>query len=335
MRAPRLRPSRVWRGGLGRDPFRVGLAALVATVLLGVLISVLSNVQLGKSGYVAHLEHTAGLRVSESVQVAGVDSGEVTGIAVEGDKVVVDFTVDNDIRLGRDTQAAVKVSTLLGTHYLDVDPIGPGELEDGVVPLSQTSVPFNLQDVIDKGTEAADRLDSALLGQALSEVAETLRAAGPEFLPALEGVDRISRVVSERTDQLGELLDSSRAVADQLAASSDDLITLMRRTNLVAAELTARRQQIRRLLRDVASLSATVRTLIRETDADFGPAMDNLQGLLEVLRAKDKELRTSLHNLAVASRYLANATGNGPWVELLIPDTDDSTHCAEGGEGCQ
>ena len=335
MRLPAVKLSALRGAFRERDPFRIGIVATAVTVLLGVLVTFLSTVQLGASGYTAELEHTAGLRVGESVQVAGVDSGKVTGIELEGKKVIVEFTVDSDIRLGRDTRAEVKVATLLGTHYLDVDPIGPGELPDDRVPLAQTGVPFNLQDVIDKGTAAADELDSELLGQALSEVADTLRAAGPEFLPALQGIDRVSRVVAERSGQLTSLLQSSRGVADQLSASSGDLLELMRQTNLVVAELTARRTQIRQMLRNVRSLSLTVQAILRETRADVGPALANLETVLEVLRAKDQEVRSSLHTLAVGSRYLANATGNGPWIELLVPGEDDSTYCSEGGGGCQ
>jgi phospholipid/cholesterol/gamma-HCH transport system substrate-binding protein len=318
----------------GRDPFRIGIAAILGLALLGVFIVVISTVSFGSRSYTAQLPHTAGLRVGESVQVAGVDSGEVRGIELEGKRVVVHFTVDRSIRLGRDTTAAVKVSTLLGTHYLDIDPQGTGELRDDLVPLAQTSVPFNLQDVIDKGTAAANKLDSALLGQALSTVADTLRASGPEFLPALEGVDRISRVVSERTDQFGRLLTSSREVADQLAQSSDDLIRLMRQTNLVVDELLRRREAIHRLLLDVRTLAVSVRGIIADTKQDIGPALDNFDKVLKILKGKDDELRAALHKLAVAGRYLANAAGNGPWIELLIPGQADDLYC-NTGSGCR
>ena len=333
-------PSIPLRGANGkvfgnRDPFRIGIAAFVAMAVLGAFVVVISTVSFGTKGYTAFLPHTAGLRVGESVQVAGVDSGEVRGIHLDGDKVLVDFTVDRSIRLGRDTTAAVKVSTLLGTHYLDIDPQGPGELSDDRVPLAQTSVPFNLQDVIDKGTAAADKLDSALLGQALSTVADTLRASGPDFLPALEGVDRLSRVVSTRTDQFGKLLTSSREVADQLAASSDDLIRLMRQTNLVVDELLRRREAIHRLLIDVRVLAASVRGVIRDTKQDVGPALDNFDKVLRILKSKDDQLRGALHKLAVAGRYLANAAGNGPWIELLIPGQSDDLYCSNGGSGCR
>jgi phospholipid/cholesterol/gamma-HCH transport system substrate-binding protein len=317
-----------------RDPFRIGIAAFVALGLLGVFVVVISTVSFGTKSYTAQLPHTAGLRVGESVQVAGVDSGKVRGIELDGNRVRVSFTVDRSIRLGRDTTAAVKVSTLLGTHYLDIDPQGSGELKDDLVPLAQTSVPFNLQDVIDKGTVAADKLDSALLGQALSTVADTLKASGPDFLPALEGVDRISRVVAKRTDQFGDLLTSSREVADQLAESSDDLIKLMRQTNVVVDELLKRREAIHRLLLDVRVLATSVRGVIADTKQDIGPALDNLDKVLKILKSKDDQLRGALHKLGVAGRYLANAAGNGPWIELLIPGQSDDLYC-NGGSGCQ
>ncbi len=332
-------PSLPVRGSGGklfgdRDPFRIGIAAFVGLALMGVFVVVISTVSFGTKTYTAQLPHTAGLRVGESVQVAGVDSGQVRGIELDGNRVLVSFTVDRSIRLGRDTTAAVKVSTLLGTHYLDIDPQGTGELNDDRVPLAQTSVPFNLQDVIDKGTEAADKLDSALLGQALSTVADTLKASGPDFLPALEGVDRISRVVSKRTEQFGQLLTSSREVADQLAESSDDLIRLMRQTNVVVDELLKRREAIHRLLLDVRVLAVSVRGIIADTKQDIGPALDNLDKVLTILKSKDDELRGALHKLAVASRYLANAAGNGPWIELLIPGQSDDLYC-NGGSGCR
>ena len=335
MKLPSFSLRRSGQGGrVERDPFRIGILAFVGLGLLGLFVVVISTVSFGTKSYSAQLPHTAGLRVGESVQVAGVDSGEVRGIHLDGNRVRVDFTVDRSIRLGRDTTAAVKVSTLLGTHYLDVDPQGPGELRDDLVPLSQTSVPFNLQDVINKGTAAADKLDSALLGQALSTVADTLRASGPEFLPALQGVDRLSQVVAKRSDQFGELLRSSRQVADQLAESSDDLIRLMRQTNLVVDELLKRREAIHRLLLDVRVLATSVRGIIADTKQDIGPALDEFDKVLKILRSKDDQLRGALHKLAVSGRYLANAAGNGPWIELLIPGQSDDLYC-NGGSGCQ
>ena len=321
-----------------RDPFRIGLVAVLVTGLLGVLVVVISTVSFGTKGYHARLEHTGGIRVGESVQVAGVDSGEVTGLEIDGSSVLVSFRLDRGIDLGQDSTAQVKVATLLGSHMLAVDPRGGGALEGDTIPLTQTSVPYNLQDVIDKGTGALNKLDSNLLGQALSTVADTLKASGPEVLPALQGVDRVSQVVSRRGDQIEQLLTSSRKVADQLADSSGDLVALMRQTNLVVSELLRRRASIHQLLVDVADLSQALTGIVNDTKADVGPTLDKLDQVLTVLNGRDKDIRTALHNLAVGARYLANATGNGPWAELLVAGLPDDIWCTtEGaaGGGCR
>ena len=64
--------------------------------------------------------------------------------------------LDSDVDLGSRTEATVKVATLLGTHYLEVDPSGTGALADGTIPLERTSVPYNLQDVMESGARALD-----------------------------------------------------------------------------------------------------------------------------------------------------------------------------------
>lgn len=316
-----------------RDPFAIGIAAIAALGLLGGLILLVSTVPFGTRSYSAELSHTAGIRKGESVQLAGVDVGEVTGTELAGSKVIVSFNVDKGIKLGRETTAAVKVATLLGTHYLEVDPQGGGELPDGRIPLAQTSVPFNLQDVIDAGTAGLDELDPVLLGRALSSVADTLQASGEELGPALDGITRISRVVAKRSGQYGDLLAATRDVTDQLSRSSDDLVVLMEQASLVSRTLTQRRDVIHRLLINVESLSTALSGIVNDTRDDIRPTLRDLKVVTDVLREREKQLAKALSDLNVGARYIANATGNGPFADLNVPPgVADNIHCLTASE---
>lgn len=320
---------------LSRDnPFRVGLAAFVVLGLLGVAVLVISVIPFGANTYRAELSHTAGLRSGEGVQIAGVEVGEIRKVEVADDRVLVEFTVDNDIVLGSQTRAAVKVGTLLGTHYLAITPKGDGELEDDTIPLARTSVPFNLQDVIDKGTEAVDKVDGKLVAKALSVVADTLRAAGPRLAPAFTGIRRISRVITQREDQIADLLEASRLISDQLSSSTGDLVQLMKQSNLVIQELVRRRAAIRDLLQDIASITASINGIMDDNEDALRPILRDLDTVVGVLVSRDKDLRAALHNLAVTARYFANATGDGPFVNLYFPDNvPDKVRCGPAG-GC-
>jgi len=317
-----------------RDPLRVGIVTLVVLGLLGGLIVLLSVRTFGTTTYTALLEHTAGLRKGEDVQVHGVVSGEVTGIEIEQSHVRVTFALDSDISLGERTTATVKVATLLGTHYLEVDPDGTGSLADNQIPLERTAVPYNLQDVLEKGSEALGELDPELLAEALTAMAGTLGASQEEIGPALEGVARLSEVVSRRSDQVGALLESTRRVTDQLSASSTDIVGLMEQTNLVVGEITARREAIHRLLVETTDLSKALTAIVRSTNGRLRPALEDVNAVLDTLNSQDKQLTRLLENMAPAVRYVANATGSGPYLPLYVKPpaipADDTTCRLEG-----
>lgn len=310
-----------------RDPFRIGLVAIVIGGLVGLGIVVLSVVSFGTGSYTAVLEHTAGLRKGEDVQVHGVSVGKVTGVRLMDTTVEVSFVLDEDIELGSETTASVKVATLLGTHYLEVDPQGSGSLADGRIPIERTVVPYNLQDVIEVGATRLEELDPVQLARALTAASETLSASGDEIGPALEGVARLSEVVSRRSGQTGELLRAARKVTDQLADSSGDIVGLMKQTNLVVGEITARRAAIHRLLVETTSLARALTAIVAETKGALKPALEDLNLALDTLNAQDDALERVLALMAPAARYVANATGSGRFIDLytLSPalPTDD------------
>lgn len=302
-----------------RDPFRVGVVALSLALVAGLGVLVLGLRDLGAREYTAVLAQTAGLRPGEDVSVHGVPSGKVRSTELVGDTVHVRFTLDDGVALGSATTAEVKVATLLGTHYLAVEPRGAGALADDTIPLARTSVPFNLQDVLEKGTAAVEELDPVVLARALTEVSRTLGASGDQVGPALTGIARLSEVVSARNDQTTRLLRAGRRVTEQLSASSGDLVGLMKQADLVIAEITRRRAAIHTLLTETTRLSDNLASIMADTRADLGPAFRKLNAVLATLRQQDATLKRLLHTAAPAVRYVANATGDGPWTELWLP----------------
>ena len=66
-----------------RDPFRIGIVAIVLAGLVGLVVVGISVIPFGKKSYTAILAQTAGLRVSEDVKVHGVPVGQIKGIALE------------------------------------------------------------------------------------------------------------------------------------------------------------------------------------------------------------------------------------------------------------
>ena len=301
-----------------RNGFRVGLGTIGVGLLICGLVVAISVIPFGKDTYSVLLSQTAGLRAKEDVQINGVPVGQIRSIAIEGKHVRVKFTVDSDIHLGPQTTADVKVATLLGTHLLALKPRGSGDLPNDTIPMSQTSVPFNLQDVIEQGSAKLDEIDPKLIAQTLTTLTNELGPASDELGPALTGVAQFSSMVNARSEQFGELLTAARNVSDQLSRSSGDIIALMKQTNLVVSEVTARRDAIHRLLVETTRLSKNLVAIIDQTRADMKPALQALNDVLGTLHKQDDMLKGVLDTMAPALRYVANATGNGPWADLYL-----------------
>lgn len=315
----------------------IGLIGIAVLVALAVVVTGLAAMTPGKRTYAVLLEHTAGLRVGEEVQVAGVEAGEVTDIVLQDNDVKVLFTLDDHYRLGADTRAEVKVATLLGTHFLLVVPKGEGELEDATIPMAQTRVAYNLQDVLDDVEPELSELDPDLIAESFDVLADTLEPSQEELLPALEGIRDLSQTIDRRSDQFGDLLEAARSVTAQLAASSGDLVGLMRQSDLILDELRRRREVISALLRDTTGLARTLQGTLADTRADTGPLLRDLRRVITVLRKHDKSLTRGVRSLAVASRYFANASGNGPWLDQhLSTGIPDNLYCGlPVGERCR
>src|SRR3546814_8473897 len=77
-------------------------------LLAGVIL--LARSAAGSVSYSAELAHANGLRAGDKVRVAGLDVGTVDSISARGTTVHVDFSLDRDARLTRETATSVKLA---------------------------------------------------------------------------------------------------------------------------------------------------------------------------------------------------------------------------------
>lgn len=318
---------------LGERTF--GIIGIAGTILIGLIVAAISFIPFGEREYSAILEHSAGLRAGEDVQVAGVNSGQVQGLELAGQRVKVTFTLDKDIHLGRSSTATVKVATLLGSHYLEIAPAGSGSLRGGTIPVDQTSVPFNLQDVIEGSTKALDTLDGAALAESLTAISDAVGPSTDEARATLDGLTELAAATARHSDDMRRLLASSRDVTDRLVTQTADIIALMRNSALILDELVKRRDLIHQTLIDARRLADEVNAILRDRDKEIGELQRDFTAALANLRKQEKQIEASIDGLATAAHMLANAAGNGPWIDLHAASliTDD-TACGGPG-GCE
>jgi len=269
--------------------------------------------------YRAEFTDASGLRSGNIVQVGGIRAGRVDEVELEGAKVVVTFEVDGDVEFGTDSQASIEVLNLLGEKYLQLTPAGTGQLdEDSVIPASRTESAYDIVGVFGDLTTTTERIDTGKLEKALSAVSDTMNTTAPQVHSTFEGISRLSRTVASRDEQIQSLLNSSHSVSKLLANRSTDIVKLMDRSDLVFQEVERRKEAIHRLLVNARILADELRGLARDNQAEIGPALQQVDDLLDMLIRKEGQLKATLHAVGPYSAILGNIIGTGPWFDAYV-----------------
>lgn len=315
-----------------------GMVGALVLVLIAVLAVAGPQVLfwLRTGDYTADFANASGLAAGDQVYVAGVATGRVTAVRLAGDHVEVRFRLDRAQPLGDRTTASIKVATLLGRRYLAVVPAGEGN--PGAIPVARTSVPYTLDDISRDTTSTAEQLDLPALQRMLATITEVTPTDNGVVNKTLTGVSAVAAIVAQREGQIRTLLTSAQTVTNSLLQQQATLVTLLGDAGLVAQMLSQRRQVIRTMITDLAALTTQVSQFLKAN----GPAVDQLltrlHSITALLAQNDQAIGATLTQLAPTVRYLANATGNGPWGDVSGPagPLPDNLLCVAGlVRGCR
>jgi phospholipid/cholesterol/gamma-HCH transport system substrate-binding protein len=269
--------------------------------------------------YHAELADASGLRKGQMVQIAGTRVGRVSSLRIEDDKVVAEFDVDPGVEFGPETGASVEVLNLLGEKYLELQPAGSGQMEDGgTIPLERTAAAYDIVGVLGDLTTTTEQIDDERLQEAFAAISETLNSSSTEIESSFTGLSRLSRTIASRDRELAGLLDSAESVSGLLAERRTDLVALMKDSSLVFDELDKRRAAIDRLLRNARALAVQLKGLAEDNEDEIGPALEQLAVTTTMLKAKKKELRQTAAAMGPYVDILGIIVGTGPWFDAYL-----------------
>jgi phospholipid/cholesterol/gamma-HCH transport system substrate-binding protein len=271
----------------------------------------------GTSDYSAYFAEAGGIKAGSDVRVSGLGVGRVSGIHLDGTKVLVDFTVRDGVQLGDRTEAAIKTETVLGTKFLELTPRGDGALA-GPIPLERTKSPYDLPDALGDLTTTISALDTTQLSSALTTLADTFKDTPPDLKIALEGVARFSDTLNNRDAALRNLLTKANTVTAVLAKRSDQIAGLVANANALLAELLLQRNSVDALMNNLTAVSHQISALVNDNRTQLKPAVDKLNGVLGILDNRKKELQRTLYLLRRYAMSFGEVLGSGPFFKASL-----------------
>ena len=316
-------PPKAPRGQLrfrDRDPKMIGVwgaAGVVALMAISLNYDRIPYLN-GMHGGTVYVADAAGLNTGDSVQVAGMKVGSVRKIALDGDRVRVDFAIDTGVALGSDTSAQIKTDSILGRRALAVYSDGRGELEDATVPLERTSVPYSLTSALGDLSDTVEAMDTDSVQDALDVLAETMEQSSPEVRGAIDGITRLSRSLNERDEAVRELLDKAASSTDVLGERSEQINQLMVDGNTLFTQLDLRKRALSELIVNIDELARQLSGVVQDNEAQIGPALDKLEQVSDLLIRNREDIDLGLRRIVPFSTALSEAVASGPWFNAYV-----------------
>ncbi len=303
----------------GSNRVRNGLMGiLVLLLVIGVGQSFASVPMLfATPTYYADFADTGGINNGDKVRIAGVDVGLVRSAEIVGDKVRIGYSLSGT-QIGTASRAAIRTDTILGRRNIEIEPRGSDPLKaNGILPLGQTTTPYQIYDAFFDVTEASSGWDTQTVKRSLNVLSETIDQTYPHLSAALDGVARFSETIGKRDDQIKHLLANANKIAGILGNRSEQINKLLVNAQELLGAINERQYAVSMLLERVASFSEQLKGFI-DDNPNLNRVLEQLRVVSDILVERRFDLMDTLTTVASFVASLGEAVASGPYFKVML-----------------
>jgi phospholipid/cholesterol/gamma-HCH transport system substrate-binding protein len=270
------------------------VAGLAAGVIIGLIVAVMAKINLDFAAPWSATHTVAmrvvdadGISVSSDVRIAGRLVGQVTGVRSDGQYATVTFHVDDsEWPLPADTTASIRLATLLGQKYVELQPGSDARnhlADNSTIDLPRTKPVVDFDQILstfDTPTRTSLTNIIKTLGGAVNGQEGTIQ----QLLPSLHdlsvhSVTPTGELVT-RDSELNGILVNLGTTADQLNSSRNDLAGVIDNLNSVTGALAANTDALRGFIRNADQWNQTTDLVLGNGGAQqFAAGLSRLDSL--------------------------------------------------------
>ena len=245
--------------------------ALIALTVMGLRYMKLPAKLFGVGHYMVAMElpRSGGLYETSNVTYRGSEVGRVRAVRLSDSGVVAELTLKSGIDIPGDLKAEVHSQSAIGEQYVELLPRNDTSppLKDGdVIPLKDTSVPQDINAVLDAVKTGLQAIPRGNLKAVIDESYTAVGGLGPELSTIVNGTTRLSMDARANLDPLLALIDNARPVMESQARTS--------------GAITAWASQVATVTRELKDHDGAVAGVI----ANGAPAVDEARQLVQRLQ---------------------------------------------------
>jgi phospholipid/cholesterol/gamma-HCH transport system substrate-binding protein len=271
----------------------------------------------------------------QTVQVAGVDVGDITKVDLVGGRAVVTMKIRRKFTpLYRNATALLRPKTGLNDMVIELDPgsRNAGEAPAGfTVPVAQTLPNVNFDEILsslDTDTRSYLQILVGAAGEGVGGQGKQLSASLKRFEPTGRYLARLNGTLAERSRNISRSVHNFRLLAQALGGKDDDLAALVDSSNRVFSAFARQDARLRDALQELPGTLNTTNTTLAKVDKLGKKLGSTLGALRPAARALGPSLRDTRPFLTQTTPVIRDqlrpfARDALPVVKVLRPATRD------------
>jgi virulence factor Mce-like protein len=279
----------------------------------------------------ATFDDAQGLVAGHSVKMSDITIGTVTKVELSGYKAKATLSIKDDVKIPQGTRAEIKVTSLLGENYVDLQmPPGASMNRGPFLAKGAAITDTSVQPAFEQVVGQAGPLIQALAGDDVATVvnagATALDGNGQKLNKTIAQAGALLKLFADQRRELGESVDRFAQLGRSLAKGSDALnetpAQLERTTKLLNDDKD-------KIIKTVGSLTRMARELndkvLEGRILRFRKLLRDIDPVLQQLGSNRKRLTDLVNGLVTFTDKLPKASYDGqlllyPIVRIVWPD---------------
>jgi phospholipid/cholesterol/gamma-HCH transport system substrate-binding protein len=209
---------------------KIQLAIFIVVALVAAVIMIFGYMQLprllfgvGHYQVTVELPRAGGLYKSGNVTYRGTEVGQVQDVHLTGTGVEAVLSLRSDVHIPSDLDAQVHSVSAIGEQYVALLPrngTSPPLKNGDVIPLNHTSVPPDIDGLLDATNRGLRAIPHDNLKTAVDEAYTAIGGLGPDISRFVKGSTQLAIDARANLDPLTTLIDQSQPVLDSQTDTS-------------------------------------------------------------------------------------------------------------------
>jgi phospholipid/cholesterol/gamma-HCH transport system substrate-binding protein len=267
----------------------MAIFAVIATTALTIMIFAYMRLPaflgIGQYRVTVQLSEAGGLYPRGNVTYRGVQVGEVKSVELTDTGVSAVLSLNSHVKIPADVEAEVHSVSAVGEQYVQLLPRsgeGPMLTDGDVIPMDRTTVPTDINAVLDDTNRGLEAIPRKNLQTVVDEAYLAVGGLGPELRRLVTGSTTLAIDARKNLDPLTTLIDQSKPVLDTQTDTAGSIRAWAANLASISGQLQSQNQAVAGILEKGPGAADEVRALFDRLRPTLPIVLANLVSIGEV-----------------------------------------------------